>query len=80
MNTSVKNFRPFTKSADLQIEENLANTSIHRGMLKKLIPLVYPIRYLLLALIAVEILQVMSVFVRPWVVKYILDSGFQQIA
>lgn len=80
MNTSVKNFRPFTKSADLQIEENLAKTSIHRGMLTKLIPLIYPIRYLLLALIAVEILQVMSVFVRPWAVKYILDSGFQQIA
>ena len=80
MNTSVKNFRPFAKSADLQIEENLANASIHRGMLKKLIPLIYPIRYLLLALIAVEILQVMSVFVRPWVVKYILDSGFQHIA
>ncbi len=36
MNTSVKNFRPFTKSADLQIEESLANTSIHRGMLKNL--------------------------------------------
>ncbi len=35
---------------------------------------------MLLALIAVEILQVMSVFVRPWVVKYILDSGFQHIA
>ncbi|HBU88476.1 MAG TPA: ABC transporter ATP-binding protein, partial [Acinetobacter sp.] len=80
MNTSVKNFRPFAKSADQQIEENLANASIHRGMLKKLIPLIYPIRYLLLALIAVEILQVISVFVRPWVVKYILDSGFQQIA
>lgn len=80
MNTSVKNFHPFAKSADLQIEENLAKTSIHRGMLSRLIPLIYPIRYLILALIAVEILQVLSIFVRPWAVKYILDHGFQKVA
>ncbi|WP_336943717.1 ABC transporter ATP-binding protein [Acinetobacter modestus] len=80
MNTSVKNFHPFAKSADLQIEENLAKTSIHRGMLSRLIPLMYPIRYLILALIAVEILQVLSIFVRPWAVKYILDHGFQKVA
>lgn len=80
MNTSVKNFHPFAKSADLQIEENLAKTSIHRGMLNRLIPLIYPIRYLILALIAVEILQVLSIFVRPWAVKYILDHGFQKVA
>ncbi|ENU27556.1 ABC transporter ATP-binding protein [Acinetobacter modestus] len=80
MNTSVKNFHPFAKSADLQIEENLAKTSIHRGMLNRLIPLIYPIRYLILALIVVEILQVLSIFVRPWAVKYILDHGFQKVA
>ena len=80
MNTSVKNFHPFAKSADLQIEENLAKTSIHRGMLSRLIPLIYPIRYLILALIAVEILQVLSIFVRLWTVKYILDHGFQKVA
>ncbi|MCH7333698.1 ABC transporter ATP-binding protein [Acinetobacter modestus] len=80
MNTSVKNFHPFAKSADLQIEENLAKTSIHRGMLSRLIPLIYPIRYLILALILVEILQVLSIFVRPWAVKYILDHGFQKVA
>ncbi|MDI3239312.1 ABC transporter ATP-binding protein [Acinetobacter ursingii] len=80
MNTTVKNFRPLTKISDLQIEEHLAKTSIHRGMFKKLMPLIYPIRYLILALITVEILQVMSIFIRPWAVKYILDSGFQQVA
>lgn len=80
MNTTVKNFRPLTKISDLQIEENLAKTALHRGMLKKLIPLLYPIRYLILAMISVEILQVLSIFVRPWAVKYILDSGFQQVA
>ena len=44
MNTTVKNFRPLAKISDLQIEENLAKTALHRGMLKKLIPLLYPIR------------------------------------
>ena len=34
MNTTVKNFRPLTKISDLQIEENLAKTALHRGMLK----------------------------------------------
>ncbi|MCU4481167.1 ABC transporter ATP-binding protein [Acinetobacter ursingii] len=80
MNTTVKNFRPLTKISDLQIEEHLAKTSIHRGMFKKLMPLIYPIRYLIFALITVEILQVISIFIRPWAVKYILDSGFQQVA
>ncbi|WP_336937474.1 ABC transporter ATP-binding protein [Acinetobacter modestus] len=80
MNTTVKNFQSLTKISDLQIEENLAKTSIHRGMFKKLIPLIYPIRYLIVALITVEILQVLSIFIRPWAVKYILDSGFQQVA
>lgn len=80
MNTSIKSFRSLTNISDLQIEENLAKTSIHRGMLSRLIPLIYPIRYLILALIAVEILQVLSIFVRPWAVKYILDHGFQKVA
>ena len=80
MNTSIKSFRSLTNISDLQIEENLAKTSIHRGMLSRLVPLIYPIRYLILALIAVEILQVLSIFVRPWAVKYILDHGFQKIA
>lgn len=80
MNTTVKNFQSLTKISDLQIEENLAKTSIHRGMFKKLIPLIYPIRYLIVALITVEVLQVLSIFIRPWAVKYILDAGFEQVA
>jgi len=80
VNSSIKSIRPETKMTDLQIEENLAKTSIHRSMLKKLIPLIYPVRYLLFAIAIVEIFQVLSIFVRPWAIKYILDTGFVQQA
>ncbi|OTG84146.1 ABC transporter ATP-binding protein [Acinetobacter sp. ANC 4558] len=80
MNISTQKFQPRKEISDLQVEENLAKTSIQRSMLKKLLPLIAPIRYLLVALIVVEIFQVMSIFIRPWVIKYILDSGFSHQA
>ena len=64
------------KLSDLQIEEKLAKTQIKRNMFHRLIPLVQPVKHLIIALIAVEFLQVLTIFVRPWVVKYVLDSGF----
>ncbi|MBJ9984755.1 ABC transporter ATP-binding protein [Acinetobacter sp. S40] len=79
MSHALKQEQTFTrKMNDLQLEEYLAKTSIHRSMFKKLAPLVYPVRYLLLAVVLVEVFQVISIFVRPWVIKYILDHGFTQ--
>ena len=64
------------KLSDLQIEEKLAQTQIKRNMFARLVPLIKPVKHLILGLIAVEILQVLTIFVRPWVVKYVLDSSF----
>lgn len=80
MNSSTQNVRSTMKLTDLQIEENLAETSIQRSMLEKLIPLIAPVSHLLIAISVVEIFQVLSIFVRPWTIKFILDSGFTQQA
>lgn len=64
------------KLSDLQIEEKLAKTQIKRNMFHRLIPLIQPVKHLIIALIAVEFFQVLTIFVRPWVVKYVLDTGF----
>ena len=64
------------KLSDLQIEEKLAKTQIKRNMFHRLIPLIQPVKHLIIALIVVEFLQVLTIFVRPWVIKYVLDSGF----
>lgn len=64
------------KLSDLQIEEKLAKTQIKRNMFHRLIPLIQPAKHLIIALIAVEFFQVLTIFVRPWVVKYVLDTGF----
>lgn len=75
MNANVKNVNSI-KMTDLQIEEKLSKNLIHRGMFKKLLPLITPVKYLILSVIVVEIFQVLTIFVRPWVVGFILDSGF----
>lgn len=64
------------KLSDLQIEEKLAKTQMKRNMFHRLIPLIQPVKHLIIALIVVEFLQVLTIFVRPWVIKYVLDSGF----
>jgi len=72
INSNQKN----TTLSDLEVEEKLAKTQIYRNMFHRLLPLIKPVKNLILGLIFVEILQVLTIFVRPWVVKYILDSGF----
>lgn len=61
---------------DIQLEEALAKKSLERGMFNRLLPLLRPVRGLVIAAVALEALLVGSIFLRPWFVKVTIDSGF----
>ncbi|MFT4021613.1 MAG: ABC transporter ATP-binding protein, partial [Acinetobacter sp.] len=69
-----KRTSPIHQMTDLQVEENLAKTSIHRSVLKKLYPYIASVKNWIFLIIFVEILLVATLFVRPWAVRIILDS------
>jgi len=61
--------------SDIQLEEALAQQSLDRSMFSRLLPLLRPVRHLLLATLLIEIVLVSSVFLRPWLVKLVIDKG-----
>lgn len=65
-----------TALTDLELEELLAQKNLNRSMFQRLVPLLRPVWRLVLLVISIEVLQVLSIFVRPWVVKVVIDQGF----
>src|ERR1700691_4364449 len=61
--------------SDIELEEALAQQSLDRGMFGRLLPLVRPVRHLVLATILIEIVLVASIFLRPWLIKLAIDKG-----
>jgi ATP-binding cassette, subfamily B, bacterial len=61
--------------SDIELEEALAQQSLDRGMFGRLLPLIRPVRHLVLAAILIEIVLVGSVFLRPWLIKLVIDKG-----
>jgi ATP-binding cassette, subfamily B, bacterial len=61
--------------SDIELEEALAQQSLDRGMFGRLLPLLRPVRHLVLATILIECLLVASVFLRPWLIKLAIDRG-----
>ena len=61
--------------SDIEIEEMLAKKALDRSMFSRLLPLLKPIRGPILAVIGIEVLLVFTVFLRPWFVRELLDSG-----
>jgi ATP-binding cassette subfamily B protein len=64
------------KGEDLEIEQELAQTSLERGMFRRLWPLLGPVRARVFAVIAIELLLVTTIFLRPWFVSQVIDHGF----
>jgi ATP-binding cassette subfamily B protein len=64
--------------SDIEIEEALAKQRLNRSMFKRLLPLLMPIRHLLAGVIFLEVLLVVSVFVRPLFVRDVIDHGLQR--
>lgn len=62
--------------SDIDIEEMLAKKRLDRSMFSRLLPLLGPVRGRVLAVMAVELLLVFAVFLRPWFVKELIDRGF----
>ncbi|HEY6879604.1 MAG TPA: ABC transporter ATP-binding protein [Polyangiales bacterium] len=61
---------------DLDVEQELAQTSLERSMFKRLVPLLWPVRFRLATVIALELGLVASIFLRPWFVGQVIDRGF----
>jgi ATP-binding cassette, subfamily B, bacterial len=61
--------------SDIELEEALAQKSLDRSMFSRLLPLLRPVRHLVLATILIEIVLVAAVFLRPWLIKLVIDQG-----
>jgi ATP-binding cassette, subfamily B, bacterial len=61
---------------DLEIEQELAQTALDRGMFTRLWPLLSPVRKQVLSVIGIELLLVTTIFMRPWFVRKVIDQGF----
>ncbi|AQR73368.1 ABC transporter ATP-binding protein [Sphingomonas sp. LM7] len=63
--------------SDLELEEKLAKKALDRGMLRRLWPLLHPVRRLVTAVIAIELVQVLAIFARPLLIGLVIDSALQ---
>lgn len=63
--------------SDLELEETLAKKSLDRGMLRRLWPLLHPVRRLVAAVIAIEFVQVLAIFARPLLIGVVIDRALQ---
>lgn len=61
--------------SDIEIEELLAQQSLNRSMFSRMLPLLRPVRWQIAIVVFVEILLVTSVFLRPWFIRELVDSG-----
>ena len=60
---------------DLRVEEELAGTDLRRSMWSRLWPLLGPVRGRIVAVIVIEVAMVGFIFVRPWLIRQVLDNG-----
>lgn len=63
--------------SDLELEEKLAKKALDRGMLRRLLPLLHPVRRLIAAVIAIELVQVFAIFARPLLIGLAIDRALQ---
>lgn len=65
--------------SDIEIEEHLARQSLNRSMAKRLLPLLAPVRSRIAAVIGIEAMLAMAVFLRPFFIGHVVDHGFIQV-
>ena len=61
--------------SDIEMEEVFAKKSLNRGMFSRLVPLLAPVRKRVIAVIGIEILLVTAIFLRPWLIRLLIDKG-----
>jgi len=61
--------------SDIEIEELLAKHALDRSMFSRLLPLLRPVRGRVAAVVALELVLVGLVFIRPWFLATLIDHG-----
>lgn len=61
--------------SDIELEEKFAKKALNRGMAHRLMPLLRPVRALVAAVIAIELVQVLAIFARPLLIGLVIDRG-----
>jgi putative ABC transport system ATP-binding protein len=61
--------------SDIEMEEVFAKKSLNRGMFSRLLPLLKPVRKRVIAVVCIEILLVTAIFLRPWLIRLLIDKG-----
>lgn len=61
--------------SDIEMEEVFAKKSLNRGMFFRLLPLLKPVRRRVAAVVAIELLLVTAIFLRPWLIRQLIDHG-----
>jgi ABC-type multidrug transport system fused ATPase/permease subunit len=61
--------------SDIELEQALAKKALDRSMFGRLLPLLYPVRGRIGLVIALELLMVTAVFLRPWFIAQVIDHG-----
>jgi len=61
--------------SDIELEERLAKKALNRGMFSRLIPLLGPVKGRVAAVIAIETVLALAVFLRPVTIGVVLDYG-----
>jgi ATP-binding cassette, subfamily B, bacterial len=64
--------------SDIEIEQLLAQEKLDRGMFRRLLPLLGPVRNRVVLIIALELFLAGVIFLRPWFVRQVLDHGFSR--
>ena len=60
---------------DLAIEQELAQTVLDRNMFRRMTPLLRPVGGHVATVIAIECVIVVTVFLRPWILREAIDHG-----
>lgn len=71
-NNDARNQRPMS---DIELEQMLAKKSLDRGMFKRMLPLLGPVKGSIALAIGLEVLLVVSIFLRPWFIAEVIDHG-----
>ena len=61
--------------SDIELEQLLAKQKLDRGMFRRMLPLLRPVRNFVLAASLFEALLVTSIFLRPWFIRDAIDHG-----
>lgn len=72
---AARDMRGQTPLSDIELEQSLARKALDRGMFWRMLPLLRPVKGLVGAVVGLEVLLVLAVFLRPWFVGQAIDHG-----